>query len=184
LKNVLPAGSLKRLARIIIQMSVEIRFEPSGLSGLVAEGAYISDAARRMGAHFPVQCNQKGECTTCLITILTGWDLVSSPSEVEQRILGVEQLAKQYRLACQTILERAGEVAVHVHPEAEKSEEATNDPASMRKKFGELPLSQKISTLVQLEALTMNEALNALIDKPLAAGEKLFDKVFKPRTKQ
>jgi ferredoxin len=166
-------------------MSVEIRFEPTGLSGLVAEGAYISDAARRMGVYFPFECNRKGECTTCLITIVTGSDLVSSPSDVEQRILGVEQLAKQYRLACQTILERAGEVAVHVHPETEKSEQATtNDPASMRKKFGELPLSQKISTLVQLEALTMNEALNALIDKPLAAGEKLFDKVFKPKTKQ
>src|SRR5262245_14342368 len=109
-------------------MSVEISFEPSGLSGLVAEGVYISDAARRMGAHFPAECNQKGECTTCLVTIVSGWELVSSPSEVEQRILGVEQLAKQVRLACQTILEKTGDVAVHVHPETEKSEQATNDP--------------------------------------------------------
>jgi hypothetical protein len=73
---------------------------------------------------------------------------------------------------------------VHVHPKTEKSETETNDPASMRKKFGELPLSQKISTLVQLEALTMNEAFNTLIDKPLAAGGKLFDKIFKPKTQQ
>jgi ferredoxin len=165
-------------------MSVEITFEPSGLSGLVAEGAYISDAARRMGVPFPCACNQKGDCSTCLITIVTGSELLSSPSEAEERILGIEQLARQYRLACRTILERSGEVAVRVHPEPEKSEPATDDPATMRKKFGELPLSQKISTLVQLEALTMNEAFNALIDKPLAAGEKLFDKVFKPRTKQ
>ena len=165
-------------------MSVEIRFEPTGLSGLVAEGAYISDAARRMGVLFPVGCNLKGECTTCLVTIVTGLDLISQPSDAERRLLGEEELSRHYRLACQTVLERPGELVVHVHPKAEQNENEVNDPATMRKKFGELPLNQKISTLVQLEALTMNEAFNALVDKPLVAGGKLFDKIFKPRTKQ
>lgn len=68
---------------------------------------------------------------------------------------------------------------MHVSPEKEKGESESTDPASMRKKFAELGLDKKISTLVQLEALTMFEALNAMVDKPLAVGEKVFDRVFR-----
>jgi ferredoxin len=165
-------------------MSVEIRFEPDGLSGLVAEGAYISDAARRLGVRFPTECNRKGECSSCLISIVSGAELVSSPTDVEERLLGPERFAMQYRLACLTILERTGDLVVHIHPETEKQHNEKNDPASMRKTFGDLPLNQKILMLAQLEALTMNEAMNALIDKPMAAGGKLLDKIFKPKSNQ
>ena len=165
-------------------MSIEITFEPDGLSGLVAEGAYISDAARRLGVRFPADCNRKGECSSCVISIVSGSELVSSPTETEERLLGPERFAKQYRLACRTILARPGAIVVYV-PETEKSEkEKTDDPATMRKTFGELPLNQKILMLAQLEALTMNEAMNALIDKPIAVGGKLFDKIFKPKSEQ
>jgi ferredoxin len=164
-------------------MSVEIRFEPAGLSGLVAEGAFISDAARRLGVRFPTDCNLKGECTSCLISIVSGVELVSAPTDVEERLLGPERLATQYRLACRTILESPGDLVVYVHETAEQKTE-TNDPATMRKTFGELPLNQKILMLAQLEAVTMNEAVNALIDKPLAAGGKWFDKIFKQKSKQ
>ncbi len=34
-------------------MSAEIRFEPAGLSGLVAEGVYVIDAAKRIGLRIP-----------------------------------------------------------------------------------------------------------------------------------
>lgn len=68
---------------------------------------------------------------------------------------------------------------MHVSPEKEKAESESTDPASMRKRFAELTLDKKISTLVQLEALTMFEALNAMVDKPLAVGEKVFDRVFR-----
>src|SRR5882724_5710840 len=159
-------------------MSVEITFQPAGLSGLVAEGIYISAAAHRMGVTMSLDCKGVGECTTCQISILSGAELLSTPTEVENRILGVERLAQQQRLACQARLERSGELIVHVSPETEKAAYKPGETAGMRKEFGELPLNKKIKTRVQLEAITMYEALNAVIDKPLAMGEKVFDRIF------
>jgi hypothetical protein len=46
--------------------------------------------------------------------------------------------------------------------------------ADLRKKFGSLPLSKKLATLVQLEAITMSEAFDSAIEKPLAFGSKTF----------
>jgi hypothetical protein len=50
------------------------------------------------------------------------------------------------------------------------------DTASeLRKEFGSLPLTAKISTLLQLEAITMSETFDAAIEKPLAFGAKTMD---------
>jgi len=50
------------------------------------------------------------------------------------------------------------------------------DTASeLRKEFGSLPLSKKLATLVQLEAITMSEAFDSAIEKPLAFGAKTMD---------
>ncbi|HEY6122227.1 MAG TPA: 2Fe-2S iron-sulfur cluster-binding protein [Pyrinomonadaceae bacterium] len=158
-------------------MSVEITFQPAGYAGLVAEGISISDAAHRMGVAM-FRC-QGIECTTCQVTILSGDELLSSPTKTEGRILGLDQLLQKHRLACQAKLERSGEIVVQINPKNEDATNTAGDPATMRKNFGELPLDQKIKTLVQLEALTMYEAMNALIDKPLAVGEKVFDRIFR-----
>jgi hypothetical protein len=40
-----------------------------------------------------------------------------------------------------------------------------------------LPLNKKIATLLQLEAITMSEAFDSAIEKPLAFGAKTFDKI-------
>ena len=158
-------------------MSVEITFEPVGLTGLVAEGSSISDAARRMGLVVFFECKGTGECTCCQVSITRGADLLSAPNDAEQRILGFEGLEKQQRLACQTRIERPGELIVEFNPEKDNTENTASEGENMRKKFGELPLNKKIATLMQLEALTMYEAMNAIVDKPLAFGEKMFDKV-------
>ena len=47
--------------------------------------------------------------------------------------------------------------------------------AEVRKKFGGLPLSKKLATLMQLEAITMSEAFDSAIEKPLQFGSKTFD---------
>ena len=59
-------------------MSVSITFEPSGISGLVAEGTYLIDAARRMGAPLGAGCTAgKGECPACVVSVKTGANLLS-----------------------------------------------------------------------------------------------------------
>ena len=59
-------------------MSVSITFEPSGINGLVAEGTYLIDAARRMGAPLGTGCTAgKGECPACVVSVKAGANLLS-----------------------------------------------------------------------------------------------------------
>ena len=157
-------------------MSVSITFEPSGITGVVAQGTYIVDAARRMGAPLGAGCTAgKGECPACVVSVKMGADLLSRPSLAEEQQLGAEQLDQSLRLACQVKIENPGDVVVMAaarpqNPPVEDTE------AELRKKFGALPLSKKLATLVQLETITMSEAFDSAIEKPLAFGAKTFDK--------
>lgn len=154
-------------------MSVSITFEPSGISGLVAEGTYLIDAAHRMGASLGAGCTAgKGECPACVVSVKTGGELLSSPSMAEEKQLGVEHLDQSYRLACQVKLENHGDVVVMVSTVAPRHTAPGTDEAELRKKFGALPLTKKLATLMQLEAITMSEAFDSAIEKPLAFGSK------------
>lgn len=160
-------------------MSVSITFEPSGISGLVAEGTYLIDAARRMGASLGAGCTTgKGECPACVVSVKSGANLLSQPSMAEQKQLGTEQLDQELRLACQVKIEHHGEVVVMVATAKPKPATVPGETEEeLRKKFGELPLSKKIATLLQLEVITVSEAFDSAIEKPLALGTKAFDSI-------
>jgi ferredoxin len=156
-------------------MSVSITFEPSGISGVVAQGTYLIDAARRMGAPLGAGCTAgKGECPECVVSVKAGADLLSSPSLVEEQQLGIEQLDQSLRLACQVKIENQGDLVVMAA--ARPARPADNSEAELLKKFGALPLTKKLATLMQFETITMSEAFDAAIEKPLAFGSKTFDK--------
>jgi ferredoxin len=160
-------------------MSVSITFEPSGISGLVAEGTYLIDAARRMGASLGAGCTAgKGECPSCVVSVKSGADLLSVPSQAEQKQLG-EHLDQSLRLACQVKIENHGEVVVMVatRPQTQSTTTEAETESELRKKFGTLPLGKKIATLLQFEAITMTEAFDSAIEKPLAYGSKAFDSI-------
>ncbi|HEY0763950.1 MAG TPA: 2Fe-2S iron-sulfur cluster-binding protein [Pyrinomonadaceae bacterium] len=163
-------------------MSVSITFEPSGISGVVAQGTYLIEAARRMGAPLGAGCTAgKGECPACVVSVKAGADLLSSPSLVEEKQLGMEQLDQSLRLACQVKIENQGDVVVMAaaRPQGRPADDVE---AELRKQFGALPLTKKLATLMQLEAITMSEAFDSAIEKPLAFGSKTFDK-FMNRTR-
>src|SRR6266545_5775671 len=98
-------------------MNVEITFQPAGLTGLVAQGTYLLDAARRMGVRVSEACKGRGECTACVVLIVAGHSLLSAPSEHERRTLGEEALAQNQRLACETIINSGGELVVQIMTE-------------------------------------------------------------------
>lgn len=58
-----------------------------------------------------------------------------------------------------------------------KSSDGLSDDDDFKKKFGELPLDKKLATLIQLEAATMSEAVNTIINKSISAGENVMDKL-------
>jgi ferredoxin len=157
-------------------MSVSVTFEPSGISGVVAQGTYLIDAARRMGAPLGAGCTAgKGECPACVVSVKSGADLLSSPSLVEEKQLGNEQLDQSLRLACQVKIENHGDVVVMAAARPH-SPPADDTQSEILKKFGGLPVTKKLATLMQLEAITMSEAFDSAIEKPLAFGSKTFDK--------
>jgi len=157
-------------------MSVSITFEPSGLSGVVAEGTYLIDAARRMGVSLGTGCTiGKGECPDCLISVKSGSDLLSPPSAAELKQLADEDLAQSHRLACQVKLQFPGDVVVMASARKPGDGPPRDTKSEVTRDFASLPLTQKIATLMQLEAITMSEAFDSAIEKPLAFGARTMD---------
>jgi ferredoxin len=157
-------------------MSVSITFEPSGLSGVVAEGTYLIDAARRMGVSLGTGCTiGKGECPDCLISVKSGSDLLSPPSAAELKQLADEDLAQSHRLACQVKLQFPGDVVVMASARKPGDGTPRDTKSEVTRDFASLPLTQKIATLMQLEAITMSEAFDSAIEKPLAFGARTMD---------
>lgn len=154
-------------------MSVDITFEPADLSGIIPEGIYLLDAAKRMGVRMPVECSGREQCSTCVVLIETGVVLLSEPDEVEQQLLGelvIEGPAQ--RLACRAIIERPGEIVVTIPETGAQKEEPLKE---IRKTFSQLPLNQKLAALVQLEATTMSEAMDVVAGKTRSVGERMLD---------
>lgn len=155
-------------------MSVEIKFEPDGPSGLLAEGTSITEAARRLGFEIP-GC---GECDgTCAIRIVTGSTLLSDLTEIERKLLSPERLAGGERLACQCKAERGGELVIRLVPASERERTAGEKTRDLRAEFSALPFERKIATLMQLETVAVTEAFDKITDASLAFGKKIFDTV-------
>jgi ferredoxin len=160
-------------------MNVSLTFEPSGISGLVAQGTYLIDAARRMGAPIGAGClSGKGDCPACVIAVKSGAILLSAPTSVENKLLGNEGLNNSLRMACQTKIEGQGDIVLMMTAYRTKEPTPGADATSdIEKKFGELSLNQKIAALLKFEAITMSEAFDAALKKPLAVGTRAFDSV-------
>lgn len=155
-------------------MSVEIKFEPNGPSGLVAEGTSILDASRRLGFQIP-EC---GECdATCAVEILAGAPLLSALSDRERELLSDERLARGERLACQCKVERDGELILKLVAQTERSRTAEEKTRDLKREFRELPFERKIATLLQLETIAVTEAFDAITDASVSFGKKVFDSV-------
>ncbi|HLL74086.1 MAG TPA: 2Fe-2S iron-sulfur cluster binding domain-containing protein [Pyrinomonadaceae bacterium] len=157
-------------------MSVNIEFEPSGIHGVVAEGTYLWDAAKRMGVRLPAECAGRGECDTCAVSVPEGATLLSSLTNAERERLSPERLAAGERLACQAKAVRPGTVRLRPVPvearETETAEEATQD---LRAEFRRLPLQQQLTTLVELEAAAAYKTFKTIGDVMTAALAKGAD---------
>jgi ferredoxin len=155
-------------------VSVEIKFEPNGPSGLVAEGTSILEASRRLGFEIPA-CR---ECDgTCAVKIVTGATLLSDLTDTERKQLSAERLAAGERLACQCKFERAGEIVIRLAAESDRARTAEEKTRDLRREFSDLPFERKLATLMQLETIAATEAYNKIADVTVSLGKKIFDSV-------
>ena len=158
-----------------MSVKVEWKTEGNGHDGVVAEGTYLWDVAKRLGVRLPAECGGRGECDTCAVVVEEGATLLSSLTDAERERLSPERLAAGERLACQTKVEHGGDLVLRPVPVTERQpteEEATRD---FRREFNEMPLQKKLSTLVELEAVTAWQTLGAIADLPFNVIEKGLD---------
>ena len=158
-------------------MSVNIEWKTEGqpLSGIVAEGTYLWEAAKRLGVRLPAECNGRGECDTCAVVVEEGATLLSTLTNPERERLSPERLAAGERLACQAKIERAGDLVLRPVPFTEREptkEEAVRD---FRREFREMPLQKKLATLVELESVAAAQTLSAIANLPFQMFEKGLD---------
>ncbi|MGI9108375.1 MAG: 2Fe-2S iron-sulfur cluster-binding protein [Pyrinomonadaceae bacterium] len=154
---------------------VNVEFVPEGRQGVVAEGTYLWDAAKRLGLRLPAECEGRGECDTCAVVVKEGATLLSSLTNAERERLSPERLAAGERLACQAKIERGGDLVLQSVPVTERQETAEEIKQDFRAEFREMPLQQKLTMLVELEAIVASQTFKAITDVPRSFFEKGVD---------
>ena len=153
-------------------MSVNVEFVPDGRQGIVAEGTYLWDAAKRLGLRLPAECGGRGECDTCAVIVREGATLLSELSNAERTRLSPERLAAGERLACQAKIERGGTLVVEPVPVTERAETTEETKKDFSTEFRHLPLQKKLATLVELEVIAAAQTFKAVSELPSALIQK------------
>jgi ferredoxin len=153
---------------------VDIKFEREDLSGIVAPGTYLYDAARRFGIE--IECERTGATDACAMQILLGRELLSDLTKAEIEQLSDERRKNGERLACQAKIEKSGEVTIMTKEKVqEEKETAEEKKESFRKEFEELPLEKKIASLLELEAIAFGETISFVLNSPYMVFGKVMD---------
>ena len=160
---------------------VDIKFEREEREGLVAVGTYLADAAKRFGVNFEDACSLETNTHFCSLTVTKGMELLSPATKAESEYLAEPGHGENERLACQTRIEKSGEVVVMTREkkteEAAAASDETNEDRSeqYRKEFTEMPLEKKIANLVQLETIALGETVSFIINSPFKIADKVMD---------
>lgn len=162
---------------------VLIKFESAEREGIVATGTYLIDAAKRLGVDVDCDCQDEEVETkgSCVMKVSKGKAFLSSPTKLEMELLSSQARKNGERLACQTKIEKPGEVVImsvkkkETEKEKNKVEEEEKQQEEYKKQFEELPLEKKISSLLELEAIALSETLSFVMNSPYAAVGKIMD---------
>ncbi len=157
---------------------VFVNFELEDRDGVVAVGTYLIDAARRLGIQVEPGCDLPDEEHKCSMKVSAGRNLLSFPTGVEMEQLSTGARKNGERLSCQARIEKPGEItimSVEKNKETKTKEEEKKE--GYRKEFEEMPLEQKISNLIELEAIALGETLSFVLNSPFKAAGKVMDVV-------
>lgn len=100
-------------------MRTHVLFQPKGKRVSVRKGESLLQAGLKNRIYIKSRCGGKGSCQACKVQILSDKPLISLPTSQEIKMLGEENIAKGYRLACQTRI--YGEMEVSIPEETWKT---------------------------------------------------------------
>jgi ferredoxin len=153
-----------------------VNFETENRDGVVAVGTYLIDAARRLGIKVESDCGASEDAHKCGMKGSAGMKLLSAPTRLEMEKLSSQARRSGKRLSCQARIEKSGEVTVAFVEKNEKTKtEEEEKQDAYRKEFEALPLEKKVSNLVELEAITLNEIFSFVLNSPYEAVGKIMD---------
>jgi ferredoxin len=78
----------------------KVTFRDIGITVNVPVGSRIIEISEKVGAGLIYGCRE-GDCGTCLMKVDEGWNNLTTPSIVEEKILKENLAGKHNRLACQ-----------------------------------------------------------------------------------
>ncbi len=155
---------------------VLITFEEEDLTGWVAPGSYLIDDAKRMGIAIAGDCSDPETAHSCAMVISKGAELLSEATSLEKEVLSKQELKSGKRLACQTKIEKPGELTVSsVQKPKKKKKKKKTVQEKFREEFDKMPLNEKVAALVDLEALTLRDTLEVVADSPYTVADKVMD---------
>jgi len=149
-----------------MSVNVEWKTDGEGHTGIIAEGTYLWDAAKRLGVRLPAECEGRGECDTCAVIVVEGATLLSGLTDAERKRLSDERLAAGERLACQAKVEHGGDLVLRPVPVSERAETTEEASKDLREEFRRMSLKKKFATLVGIEADMAYETLVRAVDLP------------------
>lgn len=89
----------------------QLTFKDIGITVSVPVGARVIDISDKLGSGIVYGCRE-GDCGTCLMKVVDGWENLSSISPIEDKLLRDSAAGKHYRIACQAQV--LGDVTVDV----------------------------------------------------------------------
>jgi ferredoxin len=156
-------------------MEAELKFERENLNGIAVVGSYLIDAAKRLGVDITDDCGRLGLCDTCAVTVTSGAEFLSEPTKAEREQLTEARLKKGERLSCQAKIAGEGEIVIRTHEKKDERPDEHKRHEEYRKEFDALPLSEKVSRLMELEAVALSETLSFVLNAPYTIGGKVVD---------
>lgn len=156
-------------------MEAELKFEKENINGVAVVGSYLIDAARRLGVEIFDECGRLGLCDSCAVTVKSGGEFLSVVTKAEIEQLSEERRKQGERLACQAKIAKEGAIVIMTHERKDPRTEKERKHDEFRKEFDALPLEQKISQLLELEAVALSETFSYVLNSPYKIGEKVVD---------
>lgn len=156
-------------------MEAELRFERENRNGIAVVGSYLIDAAKRLGVEIHDECGRLGLCDSCAVTVKSGAEFLTEPTKAELEQLSEDRRKQGERLSCQAKIAKEGEIVIMTHEKKDTRPDEQRRHEEYRREFDALPLDQKISRLMELEAVAFGETLSFILNSPYKIGEKVVD---------
>ena len=78
----------------------DLTFKDIGLTVNVPAGVRVIEISEKVGSGIVYGCRE-GDCGTCMMKVEDGWENLSTPSVIEDKVLKDNLAGRHYRLACQ-----------------------------------------------------------------------------------